>query len=224
MFEGSKYKQIAKKMLKGRLGVPILVILISTLVALLVATPSIVSDNLVGVSASFVLVVCGVSIFSFVVSGIIEMAISYFFLKLIENEYEKITFNSFLDGLSLCWKGILVLLRQTFFLVLWLLIPVLGIIFMFIKGISYSQMYFIVAENPGISVSKAMQVSKTMTQGRKADLFWLGLSFIGWFLLCLVPFVFLWVSPYYETTMAVTYKNLKVDAIRDGRLTMEDFQ
>ena len=44
--------------------------------------------------------------------------------------------------------------------------------------------------------------SKRLTKGRKAELFQLDLSFLGWLLLCLIPVVgwalYVWVCPYRE--------------------------
>ena len=46
--------------------------------------------------------------------------------------------------------------------------------------------FFILAENPGISVRKAMNMSKAMTKGFKWDLFVMDLSFVGWGILSLL--------------------------------------
>ena len=50
-----------------------------------------------------------------------------------------------------------------------------------------------------------------MTRGRKADLFVLDLSFIGWGLLCLITFgiAAIWVNPYMQATYTNVYKSFK---------------
>jgi len=51
-------------------------------------------------------------------------------------------------------------------------------------------------------------MSKLMTDGQKADLFYLDLSFIGWSLLTIIPFVSIFVMPYMETTNAHFYNEI----------------
>lgn len=53
-----------------------------------------------------------------------------------------------------------------------------------------------------------------MTNGYKMDLFILGLSFIGWILLCCVTLgiAAIWVIPYMNATYANAYKSLKGDS------------
>ena len=52
-----------------------------------------------------------------------------------------------------------------------------------------------------------------MMQGHKADLFWLYLSFLGWFILCCFTFGigFFWLEPYVSASMAAFYDDLKAD-------------
>ena len=80
-----------------------------------------------------------------------------------------------------------------------------------IKAFSYSQAMYIVAENKGIGAREAISQSKAMMDGHKAELFVLGLSFIGWFLLVGITFgiAAIWVVPYMQTTLVNFYNNLK---------------
>ena len=94
-----------------------------------------------------------------------------------------------------------------------------------VKALAYSQTFFIVAENPHISVRKAMRLSIAMTKGYKGDLFVLGLSFIGWALLSTLTLYigFLWLSPYINATLVNTYRFLKQSAFDCGVFKPEDF-
>ncbi len=80
-----------------------------------------------------------------------------------------------------------------------------------IKAISYSMSMFIVAENPGISSREAIRRSKEMMHGHKMEYFVLGLSFIGWALLCGITFgiAAIWVIPYMQATLVNFYNNIK---------------
>ena len=51
-----------------------------------------------------------------------------------------------------------------------------------IKGYSYMMVY-IKSENPNLSADECINMSRQMTDGHHADLFYLDLSFIGWFIL-----------------------------------------
>ena len=52
--------------------------------------------------------------------------------------------------------------------------------------------------------------SKSLTEGRKGELFVLDLSFLGWLLLSCLPYigylVSVWVTPYYALTHAMYYE------------------
>ncbi|SPF56379.1 conserved hypothetical protein [Candidatus Desulfosporosinus infrequens] len=71
--------------------------------------------------------------------------------------------------------------------------------------------YFIMADNPQFSASEALKQSKIMMVGFKWELFKLWLSFLGWFLLGVITLglALLWVDPYYNTTVANFYQDLK---------------
>ncbi len=80
-----------------------------------------------------------------------------------------------------------------------------------IKAYSYSQAMYILAENKGKPALECIEESKQMTDGHKAELFVLGLSFIGWGLLCAITFgiAAIWVAPYMQATMTNAYRWLK---------------
>lgn len=99
----------------------------------------------------------------------------------------------FLMGLKLCFWMFL------------LIIP--GIIMSF----AYALTPYILVDNPEISEWKASTLSRKMMKGNKWRCFLLYLSFIGWFLLCLLTLGigFLWLEPYVSTTMGAFYKDVK---------------
>ena len=100
------------------------------------------------------------------------------------------------------------------FTFLWsLLLIVPGII----KDCSYSQAMYILAENPGISPTEAINRSKSMMDGHKMEYFLLSLSFIGWSILGIftLGILYIWLIPYMQTTLANYYRSLKGEFI-DG--------
>jgi uncharacterized membrane protein len=86
------------------------------------------------------------------------------------------------------------------------------------RTIAYSQMLFVQAEYPTVSVSKTLKASIVMTKGYRGKLFLLELSFIGWGLLSVLTACIglLWFTPYYRTTLAMAYRFLKEKAFEQG--------
>lgn len=116
--------------------------------------------------------------------------------------------NSFGYGFKNYWRTIGGMLLVGVFTFLWsLLLVIPGII----KAYSYSMTPYILIDNPEISVREALRKSQQMMVGQKFNLFWLQLSFVGWFILaCLTGGIgFLWLVPYYQTSQAVFYQNLR---------------
>lgn len=102
-------------------------------------------------------------------------------------------------------KGILLVFIYTILWTFLFIIP--GII----KSISYSQTYFIMRDNPEMGAGEAINRSMEMMKGHKMEYFLLGLSFIGWLLLCIptAGIGLLWVIPYMQTAVGEFYKSLK---------------
>lgn len=84
-----------------------------------------------------------------------------------------------------------------------------------IKSYSYAMTFYIANEMPEKSSEECVQLSMKMMYGNKAKLFWLDMSFIGWFLLCAITFgiAALFVEPYWLTARAAFYEDLKKETI-----------
>ena len=87
----------------------------------------------------------------------------------------------------------------------------------FIPGIvmcfAYAMTPYILEEHPEIGAWDASTRSREMMKGHKFDLFYLYLSFIGWFLLSLLTLGigFIWLSPYVDAAKAAFYNDLKAE-------------
>lgn len=113
------------------------------------------------------------------------------------------------------WPAFKVNFLVGLFTALWsLLFCIPGII----KGLSYSQANYILAENPGIGAREAITRSRAMMDGHKMELFVLNLSFIGWFLLVGITFgiASIWVVPYMNATMTNFYNKVKGGVTVEG--------
>lgn len=123
------------------------------------------------------------------------------------------------SGFDDFWAAFKVQFLVGLYTFLWsLLLVIPGII----KSYSYSMSMYILAENKGKPALECIKESMSMTDGHKMDLFVLGLSFIGWGLLCGITFGIagIWVIPYMSATYANAYNSLKpvqpVAAIEDS--------
>ena len=76
---------------------------------------------------------------------------------------------------------------------------------------AYSMTPYILDEHPEIGAWDASKRSREMMKGHKLRLFWLDLSFIGWFLLSILTLGigFLWLIPYNEVSRVAFYNDLK---------------
>ena len=74
----------------------------------------------------------------------------------------------------------------------------------------YSMATYIMAENPGMQATEAIERSKALMDGRKGDLFCLDLSFFGWALLTVLTAGIgaLWLAPYMAVSRAAFYRSL----------------
>lgn len=120
----------------------------------------------------------------------------------------EIEFSDLLVGCSNYWRVVLLYFFTSLFVTLWsLLLIIPGII----AGISYSFAPYILMDNPEMEPLDAIKLSKKMTDGYKAELFTVWLSFIGWFFVGMITFgiAMFWVYPYISTTYALYYDALK---------------
>lgn len=114
-------------------------------------------------------------------------------------------FATLFDPFGLFFKFLLLSILMNIYIFLWSLL-------LFIPGIiasyRYSMAVYILLDNPEYSVSECIRLSKKMMNGNKFELFVLDLSFIGWLILTIIPFVSLYVMPYWMTTRANFYNAL----------------
>lgn len=94
-----------------------------------------------------------------------------------------------------------------------------------IKSYAYRMTPFILADHQEVKATDAIKLSMKMTKGHKGKLFVMDLSFIGWFLLsgltCGILSI-VYVMPYYTSTLAGYYEELKEQALASGAITAEE--
>ncbi|HSU79111.1 MAG TPA: DUF975 family protein [Candidatus Angelobacter sp.] len=77
-----------------------------------------------------------------------------------------------------------------------------------IKGLAYSQTYFVMKDHPELSINQAITRSRELMDGYKWKYFLFCLSFIGWAILAAIPLGigFLWFLPYYYMSSVAFYR------------------
>lgn len=109
------------------------------------------------------------------------------------------------------------------------IIIVIGFILFIVPGIilalTYSMGYLIMKDNPDVTATEAMQMSKTMMSGHKIDYLLFCLSFIGWFFLGILTFGlgFFYLTPYFHAAKVEYYNNLKGPSYEDVQNSFDDF-
>ncbi|WP_059170549.1 DUF975 family protein [Bacillus sp. FJAT-27445] len=204
-------KRDALDSLKGRWGIAILLTIICYGIYLILPTTA---DILVSGGFTNWIDQEGVSPASEGISFVFNLALapllfSYYWVFLDMRRGHEINIGSLFRNLSAGTyiKMIGLSLLTTIYTILWtLLLIVPGII----KGIAYSQAYFILKDNPGIVINDAITESRKLMDGYKGKYFLLNLSFIGWFLLSILTLGIglIWLVPYITASLASFYQKL----------------
>ncbi|MBE6965847.1 MAG: DUF975 family protein [Ruminococcaceae bacterium] len=142
-----------------------------------------------------------------VITAPLSISVFKIYLDLVNENKTPVVADAFY-GYSDFGSSVLVVVIAALFTFLWSLLFVIpGIV----KALSYSQAYYIIAENKGMPAIDAINRSKEMMRGHKMDYFVLQLSFIGWGLLGVLTFgiAFIWIAPYMNATYANFYNSVK---------------
>ena len=148
------------------------------------------------------------TIVSIVITGPLAVGMAIFTLSISRNQEPSVSqlFNGF-SKFSLAFGAYILMIVFTVLWMLLLIVP--GII----AAISYSQTFYIIAENDSIDAMTAIDRSKQMMYGHKWKYFCLCWRFFGWFILsCLTCGIgFLWLIPYAMVSFARFYDDIKND-------------
>ena len=143
---------------------------------------------------------------SILLAGPLQLGLCIYFLK-ISNGIDPSFFDLF--------EGFKPLLNVLFVFIIVNVLTILGLIFFIVPGIivslGFSMTYYIIAEQPEISINEALELSWKMMDGNKMELFNLHLRFLPWYLLGLLLFVIgvFFVIPWHNLTIASSYKAIK---------------
>ena len=147
------------------------------------------------------------SIAVFVFDGALVVGLSIVMLQISRLGSSKIEtmFDGFRQGLG---NNILAGVLVTIYTLLWSLLFIIpGIV----KSYSYAMTFYILADNPNMAPSEAIDASKKMMDGNKWRLFCLQFSFFGWILLaafCTCGLGVTFLAPYMYAAEAAFYDDI----------------
>ena len=140
----------------------------------------------------------------FVILCPIDAGLSIYCLKI--SQSFKAGVSDLFGGFRIFFKVLWLNILMAIFFTLWsMLLIVPGII----AAYSYRMALYIMIDNPQLSALDCITQSKRMMDGNKGELFVLDLSFIGWYILNIIPLVSIWVTPYKSVTNAYFYLTLR---------------
>jgi uncharacterized membrane protein len=192
----------ARASLSGKWNIAVCTTLVYVLIATIPFMPfiSFVPFIIIPFSENMIILIIG--------GGPLLLGLTMFFLAL--SRGKEVRIEQLFKGFRYFGTALAAYLLVIIFTFLWLLLLIVpGII----AAISYSQAFYIIADNPEIGAMNAISKSKKMMYGYKWKYFCLGLRFIGWFLLCILTLGigFLWLTPYVQTSTAKFYDDLKAN-------------
>lgn len=211
------YKNAALAALKGKwapavLATIMIIVVMIPYYALYFGSLSIVGSepaDLIGAPASFWIVYAICMLYMLMVYvPFAGVGYANAFKQLLNTGDDRLTANSFKFAFTRWLRnfwGMFLMGLKEFLWTLLLIIP--GII----KAFGYALTPYLLVDCPELTPLQCIKLSDRMMKGHKFDLFYLYLSFIGWFLLCILTLGigFLWLQPYVSTSVAAFYKDVK---------------
>lgn len=215
----SKWKKIGKSSIVGKIG-------ILFVIGLIISIPQTISSNLnlvdyvsvEGGEAALITLISVLGVIAAINSLLVNLLIqpafnlsnNYIYLKVAREEKFSIkdSFHGFNNYKKAVKVYLLVFLRVLIGLILFI-VP--GIIIAY----KYSMCFYILAEEPDISVRDCLKKSCEITNGNKKHLFLLDLSFVGWWILAVLTLgvLFIWVTPYQNASRTAAYLDLNTNIL-----------
>ncbi len=153
----------------------------------------------------FILLGTAVAIIQIIIGGTVQLGHAQYLLD--QHDHGYLEFKTLFSKFDRLRDGFLQSFYRGVFIFLWsLLLVVPGIV----AALSYSMTPFIMAENPDMTPLEAIRASKELMRGHKWRYFCLGLSFIGWSILCglTMNLGYIGLNPYTSAAMAAFYRDI----------------
>ncbi len=144
----------------------------------------------------------GGTIYSILVGGPLSFGLAMYLLTFFRTKKSDMTL--LFEGFSYFKKTFFLYILMNIKIALWTLLFVIpGIIASF----RYSQAFYVMIDHPEYSANQCLEESKRLMMGNKGSLFYLNLTFIGWYLLASLP------SALFGTFSELTILGLFIDLL-----------
>ncbi len=173
-------RTLARRALRGHWAAALLAMLLATAIG---SAPGLLLTYFFPESEPVQMII---SVYSWFITGPLNLGLMFFFLKLFRQQGPRITdslagFHWFRNAMGLYLLGMIKIF-------LWSLLFVIpGIVALF----RYSQAWFILADDPSKDPERCLTESSVIMEGNKEKLFQLSISFIGWMLIASAPQIFI---------------------------------
>ena len=161
-----------------------------------------------------------VGIARLIVSGAAQLGLCSYYNRLIKGETPQVS--ELFSRFGFFGKALLLNLYTALLTFLWsLLLVIPGIIATY----RYSLAFYVLCDNPEMSVNECVNESKRLMDGHKGRLFCLHLSFIGWRLLSALTLGIgdLWLNPYVSAATSAFYlERIGTDGADNGYTAKSD--
>ena len=215
MKDNKTYKGEALAALKGKWAPAVLAVILYVVVVMVLIAPyeikAFQADPAALAAAKAMSGLFGVYFFGmFLLAGPLLVGMVNAFKVLLLSGDDRMVSNELKIGFGNWWHHVWGFFLKTVFVSLWsLLFLIPGII----KSLSYAMTNYILADYPGLSANRAIDLSREMMKGHKYDLFYLYLGFAGWFILSLftLGIGLFWLIPYAQVAQASFYSDVKAE-------------
>ncbi len=150
------------------------------------------------------------------------------------------------DGFAMFFRALAVVILRSVILSLWSMLYAVPVGWLMTKGgfwsgyapliclpllipavrafYGYRQAVYLMLDNPLMNAMQCLKASTQLMEGRKGELFKLDLSFLGWYLLCLIPLVTIWVLPFTNVCYAGFYDEILEQYAADHKFAQPNEQ
>ena len=198
----SEIRNVTKEVLKGKYKNVMLPFLLATLLLSLTQQQELYSSAYEAYGLSYVFTIGSLALF---IQGPISIGLATYSLA-IANQKDY-SYNQIFTGFKYFFKALfLFLLFNISFLI--------GIILLIIPGVviflMFSQIFYIIADDPETGVIEAFKKSASLMKNKKLQLFGLGMRYFGLFILGVfsLGIWWLWLIPQAYVSFAIFYKEL----------------
>jgi len=164
-----------------------------------------IASFIAGAFFFFIIIALVMGVIYFILGSFVGVGYAKFNLNLVDKK--ETAFETLFEYFSYWRTTAAMRFLRGLYVFLWSLLFVIpGIV----AGYSYAMTDYILAENPNMTGTEAIERSKSMMMGNRFRLFCLQFSFIGWDILATLAFGIghLWLTPYKQAAYAAFYREV----------------